>query len=41
MKGPDVGNIAERKTAEDGIKWRCPEHVALDSDGSYFQLQSK
>ena len=41
IKSPDTGSIPERETAEDGIKRGFPEHAAPDSDGSYFQFQSK
>ena len=41
IKSPDTRSIPEGETAEDGIKWGFPEHAAPDSDGSYFEFQSK
>ncbi|MEY8431993.1 hypothetical protein AALC75_15960 [Lachnospiraceae bacterium 48-42] len=39
MKSPDTRGIAERETAEDGIKRSFLKHMASDSDGSDFQFQ--
>ena len=41
IKSIDTRGIAERETAEDGIKRRFLKHTAPDSDGSDFQFQSK
>jgi len=41
IKSTNTGGIAERESAEDGIKRSFPEHTAPDSDGSYLQFQSK
>ncbi len=41
IKSPDTRGIAEREAAEDGVKGSFPGHAAPDSDGSYFQFQSK
>ena len=37
IKSANAGSIPERESAENGIKRSFPEHVAPDSDGSYFQ----
>ena len=41
IKSPDTRGIAERETAEDGIKRSFLKHTAPDSDGSHFQFQGK
>ena len=41
IKSTDAGGIAERETAEDGIKRSFLKHTAPDSDGSHFQFQGK
>ena len=41
IKSTNTRGIAERETAENGIKGRFLKHAAPDSDGSNFQFQSK
>ena len=41
IKSADTRGIAERETAEDGIKGRFLKHTSPDCDGSHFQFQSK
>ena len=41
IKSANAWGIAERETAEDGIKGSFLKHAAPDSDGSNFQFQGK